>query len=123
MTVTDVDASRKWYQDVFGCDVILTNRSNEGDVDILVAGSFILGLRRHPHTDHNERFDEGRVGLDHIAIATASSSELEGWKKRLDELGVVNSGIVTSDLGAHLNFRDPDNIALELFALATEAKT
>jgi hypothetical protein len=36
---------------------------------------------------------------------------------RLNELGIANSGIVDDAYGHHLNFRDPDNIALELFAV------
>ena len=35
---------------------------------------------------------------------------------RLEEMGVPHSGIVDAHYGSGLSFRDPDNIALELFA-------
>jgi hypothetical protein len=38
------------------------------------------------------------------------------WAGRLDQLGVAHDGIVDAGYGSGLSFRDPDNIALELFA-------
>ena len=40
---------------------------------------------------------------------------------RLGELGVENSGPESSPFGTHLNFRDPDGIAMEFFLPATSA--
>ncbi len=42
--------------------------------------------------------------------------ELEGWVKRLDDLGYAHGGIVDAHYGSGLSFRDPDGIALEFFA-------
>jgi catechol-2,3-dioxygenase len=61
-------------------------------------------------------FNERRVGLDHLAFACTSRSELEAWAVRLDELGIAHGGVVEADYGSGLSFRDPDNIALEFFA-------
>lgn len=41
-----------------------------------------------------EKFDEHRIGLDHIALGCADRTELEGWLERLDELGVEHGEIV-----------------------------
>jgi glyoxylase I family protein len=38
------------------------------------------------------------------------------WQNRLDELGIEHAGIVEDAFGFALPFRDPDNIALELWA-------
>ena len=38
---------------------------------------------------------------------------------RLAELGVESSGLETSPFGTHLNFRDPDGIAMEFFLPAS----
>ena len=51
----------------------------------------------------------------HVEVAV----DLEAWEARLDELGVVNGGIVEAEYGSALSCRDPDNIALEFFAPAT----
>jgi glyoxylase I family protein len=37
--------------------------------------------------------------------------------QRLDALGVQHGGVVDAPYGSGVSFRDPDNIALELFAL------
>jgi hypothetical protein len=46
----------------------------------------------------------------------ANRAELVAWAGRLDQLGVAHDGIVDAGYGSGLSFRDPDNIALELFA-------
>ena len=50
-------------------------------------------------------------------LPVTSRSELEAWQARLDGLGVANGGVVDAAYGSALSFRDPDNIALEFFAL------
>jgi glyoxylase I family protein len=42
--------------------------------------------------------------------------ELKAWQARLEKLGIPHGGIVDAHYGSSLSFRDPDNIALELFA-------
>jgi catechol-2,3-dioxygenase len=65
----------------------------------------------------DQPFNERRIGLDHVAFACENRAELERWEKRLDELGVRHGGIVDAPYGSGLSFRDPDNNALEFFAL------
>ena len=61
-------------------------------------------------------FHEDRVGLDHVSFVVKSRDELEAAATLLDSRGIAHGGI--KDIGpAHiLEFRDPDNIALELLA-------
>jgi catechol 2,3-dioxygenase-like lactoylglutathione lyase family enzyme len=59
---------------------------------------------------------EFRSGLDHVAFGVADRAELDAWAARLDELGVAHGEIKDAHYGSGLSFRDPDNIALELFA-------
>ena len=61
-------------------------------------------------------FNERRPGLDHIAFGVANRDELVEWGKRLDSLGIAHGEIKDAGYGSGLSFRDPDNIALELFA-------
>jgi catechol-2,3-dioxygenase len=75
-----------------------------------------LGLHGFPDLASHEPFDERKPGLDHIAFGCASRNELVEWAARLDELGVAHGDIVDAAYGSGLSFRDPDNIALELFA-------
>jgi len=75
-------------------------------------GGTLLGLRPVA----TDRFDENRAGLDHIAFRLASTDELDAAVAHLDEVGVAHEPI--KDIGPSyiLEFRDPDNIALELTA-------
>ena len=92
LTVTDVERSARWYEDV-------------------------LGLVEH-RSSSTTRFDETSPGLDHLSFAVANRAELEHWCARLDDHGVERSPIARarSFPGAFVVvFRDPDNIQLEFF--------
>jgi glyoxylase I family protein len=61
---------------------------------------------------HGGPFTELRTGLDHLGLVASSREELEAWERRFDEHGVTYTSIRDMELGHHLNFRDPDGIAL-----------
>lgn len=123
LTVTDIERSRQFYESVFGWPVLLevpenADESARNQLSFLFGGVIydlggtLLGLRPVAA----DRFDEDRVGLDHIAFRLASKDELDSAAAHLDELGVVHEAV--KDIGPSyiLEFRDPDNIALELTA-------
>ncbi|MEZ0366254.1 VOC family protein [Mycobacterium sp. pUA109] len=123
LTVTDIERSRQFYESVFGWPVLVEIPANAdqairarlgflfGGV-IYDLGGALIGLR--PVAD--DRFDENRVGLDHLAFRVASKDELNSAAVHLDGLGISHEPI--KDIGPSyiLEFRDPDNIALELTA-------
>lgn len=127
LTVTDIVRSRKFYDDVFGFPVAFEVPPNSDEATrealgflyggvIYKLGEGLLGLR--PVAPAGDRFDEDRVGLDHVSFMLGSRAEIEEAAARLDALGIEHGGV--KDLGASLilEFRDPDNISLELFAPA-----
>lgn len=57
----------------------------------------------------------------HLAFECANRNELDCGKDRLDELGMLNGGVVDAPYGSGLSFRDPDSIALEFVAPPTYA--
>ena len=73
-------------------------------------------MRQSPLAKFLQPFNERRPGLDHISFGCASRDELVEWAARLDKLGIAHGGVVDAGYGSGLSFRDPDNIALELFA-------
>jgi glyoxylase I family protein len=75
-------------------------------------GDALVGLRPVAA----DTFHEDRVGLDHLAFQVGGKSELEDAAAHLDELGIAHEPV--KDIGPSyiLEFRDPDNIALELTA-------
>ncbi|TDH46923.1 VOC family protein [Mycobacterium eburneum] len=123
LTVTDIERSRRFYESVFGWPVLVEMPANADQATrarlgflfggvIYDLGGALIGLR--PVAD--DRFDENRVGLDHLALRVADKGELDAAAAHLDDLGIAHEPI--KDIGPSyiLEFRDPDNIALELTA-------
>ena len=117
LTVSDLDRSREWYGRLFGSAPVLDEDTGVYHHVVWLMGRTLVGIHKHPRMDSTEAFSELRPGLDHLAFGCADRAELEAWKARLDELGIANGGIVDAPYGSGLSFRDPDNIALEFFAL------
>ena len=122
LTVSDAERSARWYEDVLGFERV----GQLGDPGAERQKIFLrhtglearLGLVEH-RSSSKRPFDETESGLDHLAFAVPSYEELEGWARRLEELGVRFSPIAASlsiPGSAVIVFRDPDNVQLELFA-------
>jgi glyoxylase I family protein len=123
LTVTDIERSRQFYESVFGGPVLIESPDNAdaatrealsflfGGV-IYDLGGTLIGLRPVAA----DRFHEDRCGLDHVAFRVASKAELDDAATHLDELRIEHEPV--KDIGPSyiLEFRDPDNIALELTA-------
>ena len=125
LTVTDIARSRAFYDQVFALPVafeIPADADEEirqqlgflyGGV-IYHLGTSLLGLR--PVAPGSDRFDEDRVGLDHLSFSVADRDALHAAAARLDELGVPRGDVKDIGIALLLEFRDPDGIALELYA-------
>jgi glyoxylase I family protein len=118
LTVRDLSISVPWYERLLDAEPVL---DEDTDPDFhhtvyLLGNGTMIGLHQHGTPAPAERFSEHRVGLDHVAFGCASRAELEKWALRLDELGVEHGGIKDATYGSGVSFRDPDGIALELFA-------
>lgn len=125
LTVRDIDASRRFYDTLFGWDVAyeLPADADEetreqlwflfGGVIYSIPGG-LLGLR--PVAPGEDHFSENRVGLDHVSFAVADRAELEKAAEILDSLGVTHEDVKDAGEMYLLEFRDPDGIALELSA-------
>lgn len=123
LTVTDIERSRRFYESVFGWPVLLevpdnADASTREQLSFLFGGVIydlggtLLGLRPVA----TDRFDEDRTGLDHIAFRLDSRDELDAAAAHLDGLGVAHEPVKDIGPAYILQFRDPDNIALELTA-------
>lgn len=123
LTVTDIARSRAFYDDIFGLPVAFEVPPGADDATreqlgflfggvIYQLGNSLFGLRPVA----TDTFDEGRVGLDHISFAVAARADLDAAAALLDERGIGYEGVKDIGAGYILEFRDPDNIALELFA-------
>lgn len=116
LTVSDVNRAVRFYTEVLGFKKLMD--LNPGA--FLSNGSVGLGIGPHPFPDRalkGDRFDENRIGLDHLSFAVPTRRALDDAARVLDQHGVAHSEI--RDLGEAfgicvLIFRDPDNVQLEV---------
>ena len=113
LSVTDLDRSERFYSEVLGLKPMI----DFGTVRILIdrPSGFMLALNKHDPAS-SAPFSELMTGLDHVGFEASSRDELVEWERRFDALGVRYTPIRDEPLASHLNFRDPDNIALEFNA-------
>lgn len=117
LTVTDKARARDFYTQVLDFQYL----TEFGPKSLYSNGQVILALADAPEPGRaipNDRFDENRVGMDHISFNVGSRADLERALQELDRRGIPHGEIKDlGDLGILvLSFRDPDNIQLELTA-------
>jgi glyoxylase I family protein len=121
ITVTDIDASVAWYTDLFGFTQLIRDDHTTGGGHGVVIGkpdwSMFVVLNHHP-TNQGETFDPTRTGLDHVGFTVADRDAVVEWEKRLTDKGVKHSPITDHDWGSSLNFRDPDDMQLQIISFA-----
>ena len=113
LSVTDIAKSGPWYVDLFGFQKVAEFADPPLEIYLTPDGQ-ALDLRQDPDVVR-EPFTQTRVGLDHLAFVCLDREEFDGSLARLAELGIENSGPQESPFGTHINFRDPDGIALEFY--------
>ncbi len=117
LSVSDISKSGPWYQELFGFAKVAEFADPPLEIYLTPDGQ-ALDLRQDPAVKAG-RFDVTNIGLDHLAFVVEDQAELDEWLARIQELGVEHSGVQESPFGKHLNFRDPDGIALEFYLPAS----
>ena len=117
LTVSDVARSQAFYTGLLGFEHL----TDFGPRALLSNGSLVLALTPPPDPAQaiaDDRFNENRIGLDHVSFGVGSRADLEAAVALLDEHNVPHGEI--NDLAPFqiyvLAFRDPDNIQIELTA-------
>ncbi len=117
LTVSDVARSQAFYTGLLGFEHL----TDFGPRALLSNGSLILALAPPPdpaQAVEGDRFNENRIGLDHVSFSVGSQADLEAAIELFDKHNVPHGEI--KDLAPFqivvLAFRDPDNIQVELTA-------
>jgi catechol 2,3-dioxygenase-like lactoylglutathione lyase family enzyme len=116
LTVTDLSRSKEWYARVLDWKSVMEGEHDTVRFSVgIIPDGVMVGLREYDGVERRA-FDPQQVGLDHLAFGVGSRAELDGWESRFDELGVTYTPTQSEEYGSVLNFKDPDGIALEIFA-------
>lgn len=111
---TDMARTKSFYQDTIGFTLIL----DSPDLVCFLAGSQIIAFRpATPKHAEDDRFYPFNIGLDHLALACSSESELQRVATELSDAGVDNTGVKLDDVlqKKYVAFKDPDRIQWEFY--------
>lgn len=128
LTVTNLERSRAFYEDVLGFEVVARSEGDPADPAVrsdparLYGGivfqtnGMLFGLR--PVAPEDDWFDSERVGLDHLSFTVSSLDDLKEAAARLEDAGIEHGDVIELDAFgiAILSFSDPDGVHLELTA-------
>jgi glyoxylase I family protein len=118
LTVADTQRSTAFYTRYLGFQHAVDFEQRK----ILSNGTLLLVLAPPPDPAQaitDDRFNENRIGLDHVSLSVTSRDDLEAAARLFDEAGVSHGEV--KDLGPGFGIyvmaiRDPDNIQVELAA-------
>ncbi|MFC0545668.1 VOC family protein [Kutzneria chonburiensis] len=115
--VSDLAASRAWYEQVFGFEVTMEFPDEQGVVRGLAGfapglGDVGLALRENPAAA------AGIQGFDPVSFGIADKAAAEQWAAHLDTLGIDHSPVIDATIGWILVFHDPDGTEIHLYSFA-----
>jgi catechol 2,3-dioxygenase-like lactoylglutathione lyase family enzyme len=125
LNVSDLARSKRFYQDVFGFEVLAESGAAGREYVFLAQGSTLV-LTLWPQSRGG--FATDRAGLHHLSFQVESIERVKEAEQRLRERGSVihHGGIVPHREGADsggLFFEDPDGIRLEIFTATGAAES
>jgi catechol 2,3-dioxygenase-like lactoylglutathione lyase family enzyme len=127
LTVTDIDRSKAFYDQVFGWPIAVDASGSAGEPGVTESPEKFYGgtVYQTPQGTlfglrpvGTSGFDSGRTGLDHLSFSVASRADLEQAAEALTGAGIEHGQIkdLTAAGIAILSFQDPDDINVELTA-------
>lgn len=112
---TNMNITKKFYQDILGFTLALDTPEFIG----LIAGPVIIGFKKANPGPGEAVFTPFNIGLDHVALACESETELHRVAKELTEAGVENTGVKLDETlqKLYVAFKDPDRIQWEFYMI------
>lgn len=89
LTVSNLDRTIDFYDQLFQTKLTKHKYNSFNLLPVGIPVWFVQRQKQHP----NDKFDESRIGLDHIAIHLETLKELEVFVDRLRNMGVKTAGL------------------------------
>src|SRR5918911_2079700 len=106
LTISDVARSRQFYSELLGLEL-----TDIADGFAFVCGGIKLFFFPSSQPLPDDRFNEFRIGLDHLSFTAPSEEALHALADKLLAAGVETQGVETYHTGnKYVAFRDPDHI-------------
>lgn len=118
LNVSDLDRSRRFYEDVFGFTTVSESGQDGRAYAFLGDGQrLVLTLWRQS----GGRFATDSPGLHHLSFQVATIADVHAFEPRVRAAGgtILHGGVVPHAEGADsggIFFEDPDGIRLEIFS-------
>lgn len=112
LTVSNLERTKSFYEKLFQTQLAKHKDNSFHLLNVGIPVWFVQWEKQYPA----DRFDERRIGLDHIAYHLETLEELEKIVARLKNMGVKTAGLERfQGKYPYVAFRDPDNIQTEFF--------
>lgn len=112
LTISDLQRTKKFYETLFETEFTTDNDWSFSLLKVDIPCWFVQWTKN----SSNDRFDEKRIGLDHIAFELKTLKELKHFVEKLKQIGVETKGLeYFAGKYPYVAFRDPDNIQTEFF--------
>jgi glyoxylase I family protein len=114
LTVSNAERSLSFYRDLLDFDTVVLEEGPGGGFMFRSGGVMFFFYASH-HPIEGDRFNEFRIGLDHLSFAAPDRAALETLAEKLIQTGVDSQGVeqFAPTGNWYVAFRDPDNIQLE----------
>lgn len=116
LRVSDSTRAKQFYEEVLGFETQPLGGGPDAPFRFRTGNTeFFVGA--WPQTQQGDRFDETRIGMDHVAWTVTDRATLDTLAERLLAAGVDTKGIelFAPSGNYYIALRDPDNIQLEFW--------
>jgi glyoxylase I family protein len=112
---TDMEIAKKFYRDILGFTIAL----DTPELIAFLAGPAIIAFKKANAQPGEEVFTPFNIGLDHVALACESETELNRVAEALSDAGVENTGVKIDETlqKQYVAFKDPDRIQWEFYMI------
>src|ERR1700723_4142415 len=120
LTVQDLSRTASVLTDIMNMRRVRDYAAPDADARVHVFAMGEGGLAAELHVVEQKDLQlarQGAGGVHHVAFRTPDETQYHAWERRLNELGVRNSGAIDRFYFRSLYFREPNDI---LFEIATD---